>query len=92
MTVSSIIGWIGTITYILAYVSLSMRWIKAETYFYHLLNALGGMCLVINAYVLMDVPSLAVNIAWILIAAVSVIRIMLDRKREKVMPPREPGH
>lgn len=75
-----LIGWTGTIIYILAYVSLSLGWLRSDKNTYHILNALGGVCLVVNAYNLSDMPSLFVNIAWIIIATVSMIRILHVKK------------
>jgi hypothetical protein len=59
-----LIGWIGAFSYILAYILLIMKRLSAEKQLYHVLNALGGICLVINAIALHDMPNLIVNFVW----------------------------
>ncbi len=75
MHVFEIIGWIGAISYILAYLLLSLKRISSEQVFYHILNALGGLCLVINSIFFEDPPNFVVNIIWMLIALYSITRI-----------------
>lgn len=74
------IGWAGVAVYIVAYAFLSLGWMKADRINYHLLNALGGICLVIVSYALSDMPNLFVNLAWILIALLSIVKILGVRK------------
>lgn len=80
-SVGQVIGWTGVIAYVTAYALLSLGWMRAEGVPYHLLNALGGVCLVIVSYTLMDLPNLVVNAIWIVIAAASIARIYHVRKK-----------
>jgi len=80
MNLPVVIGWLGVAAYLTAYICLSFGVLKAEKNVYHILNAVGGLCLVINAYTLTDIPTLVVNLAWIVIAAVSLIRISRIKK------------
>ncbi len=73
---AEIIGWTGVIAYVIAYAMLSLGWMKVDRVGYHVLNAIGGMCLVTIAYTKSDTPNLYVNIIWILIAAFSIVRIL----------------
>lgn len=75
MNLSVVIGWFGVAAYLIAYICLSFGLLKSEKNGYHVLNAIGGICLVVNAYNLTDVPALVVNLAWIVIATISIIRI-----------------
>lgn len=74
------IGWTGVVVYIAAYAFLSLGWMKADRVNYHLLNAIGGICLVIVSYTLSDMPNLFVNLAWIFIALISIIKIVSMKK------------
>ncbi|MCD9019090.1 CBU_0592 family membrane protein [Parachryseolinea silvisoli] len=78
-----IIGWTGVLAYVTAYALLSLGWMRAEGVPYHLLNALGGLCLVVVSYTLMDMPNLVVNALWIVIAAASLLRIYIVRKKSQ---------
>jgi hypothetical protein len=70
-----LIGWFGAFSYILAYVLLIMKRLSHEKEPYHLLNALGGICLVINATALDDLPNLIVNLVWMGMALFAIYRI-----------------
>jgi hypothetical protein len=80
MDMAQFIGWTGVVVYIAAYALLSLGWIKADRVNYHLLNVIGGVCLVIVSYTLSDMPNLFVNLAWIFIAVVSIVRILSTKK------------
>lgn len=73
---SEIMGWIGTITYIIAYLLLSLGKIRADKLLYHCLNILGAIGLMINAFYYRNFPSVFVNIAWFLIATLAIIIII----------------
>jgi len=76
-----IIGWVGVVTYVLAYALLSLGWMKVDEVNYHALNAIAGTCLVVFSFVVDDVPNLFVNLIWIVIAGLSITRILLLKRR-----------
>lgn len=80
-SIGEFIGWTGVLAYVAAYGLLSLGWMRAEGVPYHLLNGLGGVCLVIVSYTLMDMPNLVVNAIWIVIAAASLARIYVVRRK-----------
>lgn len=72
----SVIGWVGAITFVVAYFLLSINVLSAKRILYHLLNALGGICLVVNSVFLNDAPNFFVNLVWAAIALFAVYRII----------------
>lgn len=76
------IGWTGAILYIIGYLLLSFRIIKATSILYHLINILGAMGLIFNAYFLKDNPNLIVNLAWLAIGTLAIIDIV--RKKNEL--------
>ncbi len=80
------IGWTGVIIYLVAYGLLGFGFLSAEKVNYHVLNALGGLCLVIFSYHLADQPNLVVNLVWIALAIVSMVRIVAVKKRKEGRP------
>ncbi|MDW7695738.1 hypothetical protein R9C00_24685 [Flammeovirgaceae bacterium SG7u.111] len=80
MTVYELIGWLGAITFIVAYFLLSIKVLSGSKSLYHILNAIGGACLVINAIELQDNPTFVVNIVWTVIALGAVVRIKNGKK------------
>lgn len=67
-----IIGWTGGILYIVAYLLLCMNKLKADTFTYHLLNILGALGLIFNAFALKDAPNVIVNLIWMSIAMYAI--------------------
>lgn len=76
-----ILGWIGTLSYLLAYFLLSINKLKANQVLYHVMNILGAIGLTANAIYYADFPNIVVNLAWGFIALVAII--VLSRKKKK---------
>lgn len=75
-----IIGWIGSISYMAAYLLLSLNKIRVDRRFYHVLNIIGALCLITDAIYLKDYPNLAVNIVWACIAFFAVYGIQKQQR------------
>ncbi len=78
-----VIGWLGAVFYIGAYFLLSINKLRAERPFYHVLNALGALCLIINALAINDSPNFFINFIWMVIASVTVYRIVNYSRKQK---------
>ncbi len=76
MGIYEMIGWLGALLFIFAYFFLVLGWLSSERGPYHLMNALGGICLVINAVNLSDMPTLVVNAVWGVIALYALVKIL----------------
>jgi hypothetical protein len=72
---SDVLGWLGTLSYIVAYLLLSLGKLKAEQKTYHLLNILGALGLIVNAIHLDDYPNIIVNMVWFAIGFMGLIFI-----------------
>lgn len=70
----TIIGWLGFIFCTIAYLLLNTRMIRFDGAPYQVLNAIGGLGLVISAIYFNDGPNIAANIVWVLIAAFGIFR------------------
>ncbi|WP_106793303.1 hypothetical protein [Aquimarina sp. Aq78] len=80
MTITQIIGWLGAIVYVLAYLLLSLEILKSNKELFHGMNTFGALCLIVNALPVGDYPTIVVNVVWGLIGLISIIRIVLKRK------------
>jgi len=78
---SSVVGWVGSIAYLLAYLLLSLNRLKAEKPLYHLLNMIGALGLILHALDLKDYPNLVVNMAWGIIAITAVVFIIRRQRK-----------
>ena len=81
----SVIGWFGAIVFVVAYLLLSLQVLSAERVLYHILNAVGGICLVINSVFLDDAPNFFVNLIWAAIALFAVYRIQKTSKKRLIV-------
>lgn len=77
------IGWTGVVIYLVAYGLLGLGLLSADKVNYHVLNALAGVCLVVFSYHLADEPNLVVNLVWIALAIVSMVRIVAFKRRKE---------
>lgn len=63
-----IIGWMGTGAILLAYLLLSSGKLESNSKEYQLLNLIGAMGIIANSAIHGALPSVGLNIAWLLIA------------------------
>lgn len=72
-TIIDIIGWTGTILYLLAYGLVSAKKIESDSWAYQGMNFVAGTMLIINTVYLRAYPSVGLNIAWVGIAVVTLV-------------------
>lgn len=77
---SAVLGWAGSIAYLLAYLLLSLNKLKQDHKAYHYLNIAGAIGLTLNAIFLQDYPNVIVNIAWAVIALIAILTIVRRRR------------
>jgi hypothetical protein len=68
----NIIGWIGTILYLIAYGMVSAKKVEGDSWFYQGLNLIAGTLLIVNTMYLHAYPSAGLNIAWVAIAILTL--------------------
>jgi hypothetical protein len=76
-----IIGWLGSLLVVFAYAMNIAKRMDAGSLSYILLNIAGSACLIANTIYHNAIPSAAVNIVWIAIAILALIK-----KPKKVTP------
>ncbi len=67
-TLPIVSGWTGTVSYLAAYLLLSMNKLKADHRLYHAMNIIGAAGLTYNAVALNDFPNIIVNVICGIIA------------------------
>lgn len=72
-SIMEILGWLGAFFYILAYLLLTIGFLKSEGFTYHLLNVLGAVGLIINAVHFNDKPNVVVNLVWLVIGVLALL-------------------
>jgi len=76
-----LIGWIGSIELVLAYLLVSYERIGATTRVYQWLNLTGSILLMANTAYYGAFPSTFVNVIWTLIAIAALYRIIFQVKK-----------
>lgn len=74
-----VLGWIGTVLYLLAYGLVSLRKVEGDSLLYQGMNILAGLLLVINTFYWRAYPSVGLNAAWIGIGLFTLGRKWLAR-------------
>ena len=70
------IGWYGAIVILLAYALVSYNFIVADSIFYQFLNISGGIGLLWIAYKKHVTQSVLLNIVWIMIGIIALLKIL----------------
>lgn len=79
---ADVAGWIGAFALLLAYAAVSFKKLRPDSIPYQLLNALGGLLLILNTFYYRAYPSTFVNLVWIAIAVISWVRASARARRE----------
>ncbi|MBV6644082.1 MAG: hypothetical protein KI790_01455 [Cyclobacteriaceae bacterium] len=68
------VGWVGSIEVVLAYALNSSQKLNAKSIWYQFLNLTGALFLIINTYYYQAYPSTFINLVWVVIAILALIR------------------
>lgn len=70
-----LIGWIGFILIVSAYLLVTIKLVEVSSAGYHLINLIGALCMVVNAKHNRAKPLLWLNIVWSLIAIMGLLQL-----------------
>ncbi len=74
----AIIGWVGVVAVLLAYMLNSFGVLQTNQPLYFALNLVGSLTLLIEAYIHHDIPPVLLNIIWAIIAMVGLVRFLIS--------------
>lgn len=72
-----IIGWIGMVLILVAYFLVSFDIVTVHNIWFQLLNIVGSLGLALVAFGRRDWQPMVLNIIWILIAIIAMVRVVL---------------
>jgi hypothetical protein len=81
-----VIGWIGTALVLGAFLLLQTRKLGPDSWAYLWMNFFGGLFIGLNSYFNGALPSVALNFAWMVIAAYGMVRSVRERKTRQSVP------
>jgi hypothetical protein len=74
------IGWIGSIVILLAYGLNSYQKIRSDSLGFYLMNLVGGVCLIVYAVYKDASANAFINIVWVIVAVIAIVRLFLRKK------------
>ena len=80
-TLIDIVGWVGAVALLMAYIFISTRRMEGDSASYQLLNLGGSALLMVNSFFYGAYPSSIVNIVWISIAMFTMFRKRYKKQR-----------
>jgi hypothetical protein len=69
-----IIGWLGVVELLVAYLLVSIKRMEGDSIGYQVLNLIGAASLIVNSYYYRALPSVGINIVWIGIAIFAIVK------------------
>jgi hypothetical protein len=69
-----IIGWIGSVLVVLAYGLNIYKMLASDSVLYCVLNITGSACLIVNTLYHHAMPSAVVNMIWVFIALIALVK------------------
>jgi hypothetical protein len=69
-----IMGWAGTILFLVAYALVSLKKVEGDSNLYQGINLLAGVLLITNSFYWGAYPSVGLNVVWIGIAVYTLGR------------------
>jgi hypothetical protein len=79
--VIEIIGWVGSVLVLLAYALNSYQKLKSDSLWFMGLNFTGAAFLIVYTVIKHAYASAFVNVVWIIIAVIGIIRYFRQHKR-----------
>lgn len=68
-----ILGWIGSVCILLAYILVSVKKVTGNSRLYQLINLIGGLLLAANTYYKGAIPATFLNVFWAVIAVKTLL-------------------
>lgn len=79
MSLSNIVGWIGTLLIVVAYYLVSSKKVSGDSKNYQLLNFFGALGIIVNTYVQKAWPAMTLNVIWAIIAVKTLLLMREDK-------------
>jgi hypothetical protein len=76
-----ILGWLGSVAILLAYGLNSYQKIKSDSWVFYMLNLTGGIFLIVYSIHKEAFANTFINIVWVLIAAMAMIRVLKSMRK-----------
>ena len=72
-----LIGWVGMALILAAFALNSFAYLSTASIYYQLINLFGATGLIITSYIRRSFSVLVLNLCWLIIALIGIIKILL---------------
>ena len=92
MTVSiyDLAGFLGAAIIVITYFAMQQRWLNALDWRFPAANLLGALLILVSLWFEWNFPSVVIEIFWVLISLMGLIRSLAERRRQRLIAAR--GH
>lgn len=79
----NIIGWLGAISLLGAYILVSTKVGHGNSVLYQSLNVIGSLGFIVNSYYFGAMPSVGLNVVWLLIGIITIEKTVKNSRKQK---------
>ncbi len=77
MKQKDIIGWIGVLLIVTAFILTTLELINAKHIMYGALNFIGALGIIVSSYAKRDFQPVILNVVWLIVASIGITKSLL---------------
>lgn len=74
------LGILGVVFVLFAYFLIQLGKLSSRAFLYSMMNFIGSILILISLYFTPNIPSVVIEVAWLLISAMGLVRYALRKK------------
>ena len=82
MSLTNLIGFIGVMITLIAYLCMSFRWMSAQGRIFFLMNTIGAALTCLSSYMMSFWPSVVLEGVWTLVSFIALLRVGKSRNKQ----------
>ena len=90
-SIYDIAGFVGAAIIVVAYFAVQQRWLGALDWRFPAANMLGSLLILVSLWFEWNFPSVAIEIFWVMISLMGLVRSLAERRRRNLMTARGQG-
>lgn len=90
-SIYDIAGFVGAAIIVVAYFAVQQRWLGALDWRFPAANMLGSLLILVSLWFEWNFPSVVIEIFWVMISLMGLVRSLAERRRRNLMTARGQG-
>ncbi|MGE0260140.1 MAG: hypothetical protein AB7H71_02655 [Alphaproteobacteria bacterium] len=91
LSIYDIAGFVGAAIIVVAYFAVQQRWLNALDWRFPAANMLGSLLILVSLWFEWNFPSVVIEIFWVMISLMGLVRSLAERRRRNLMAARGQG-